>query len=594
MIQSVARFFNKWLYNIKLRDKILFTYLVLIIFPLGIYQFAASDKISTIIINQMKYSAEQGFDQTFSYLSYRIQRIAKTTDILVANPTVIEVMKPHNTDDINRQLEDYAQLKKLLQSMQDSLDISKMILYVPESFIFANELENFLPLGLTVGSPCYDRLFKEQDSYAWCTPNTLEREPLPNNDFISVVRSILNPNDYRNPIGQLRVDVRKDVLQGILTKANVVKNSVSYLSGPDNEVIVSSGSIEFPLIDQMPERQIIPATQTKIQNNVYYLYSAVPSSQWSMVTAIPLDEVMKQSNQLRNQLLLLLIGIAVAAYIVAYVLAISVTRRITKLTTQIREVQSGDLLVLTPIQGKDEIGELIRTYNYMIKKITAMNEQQYQLGKDIKGAELKALQSQINPHFLYNTLDLINWMASRRMNEEIRNVVKTLARFYKVSLSRGQDIITIAEELKHVSFYVQIQNIRYDNKIAFVIDVADDIQAYAIPKITLQPIVENAIHHGILGRESREGTIAITADRTADGITIVVEDNGIGMNEDSLRKAISGIRGNPAEDNLSYGTKNVDMRIRHYFGDGYGLTLHSVLGAGTRVEIHIPATEEQQ
>lgn len=593
MIQPFIRFFGKWLYNIKLRHKIMITYLVLIIFPLGIYQIASSDKISNIIINQMKYSAEQGFVQTYSYLSYRIQRIAKTTDVLVANPTVIEVMKPQDTSDINKQLQDYTMLKKLLQSMQDRLDISKMILYVPESFIYANEMENFLPLDLTVGSPCYDRLFKEQDSYAWCSSNDLEKAPLPDNTYISVVRSILDPTDYRIPVGQLRVDVQRDVLKEILTKANVVKNSVTYLSGPDDEVIVSSGPVDFPLVDHSPESQLNEITQTKIQNNIYYLFSPVPSSEWSMVTAIPLDEVMKQSNQLRNQLLFLLIGIAVAAYIVAYVLAVSITQRITKLTAQIRGVQRGDLLVLTPIQGKDEIGELIRTYNYMLKKITAMNEQQYQLGKDIKGAELKALQSQINPHFLYNTLDLINWMSSKQMNDEIQNVVKTLARFYKVSLSRGRDIVTIEEELKHVSFYVQIQNIRYDNKITFILDVPEDIQSYTIPKITLQPIVENAIHHGVLGRENREGIITISANQTVDGIRIIVEDNGIGMNEESLKRAIAGLQGKTTGDNTSYGTKNVDMRIRHYFGDVYGLTFYSIYGEGTRVEIHIPATEDQ-
>jgi two-component system sensor histidine kinase YesM len=170
-----------------------------------------------------------------------------------------------------------------------------------------------------------------------------------------------------------------------------------------------------------------------------------------------------------------LIVVAVIAYGVAYILAVSVTRRTSYLTSRLRDIHSGNLIALAQSQGKDEIGELIRTYNYMIEKITSMNKEQYKLGQEVKSAELKALQSQINPHFLYNTLDLINWMADSGMNYEIKHVVKALSRFYKLSLSNGKDIITLRDELRHVSFYVQIQNIRYENKIVFQIHVDEDI-----------------------------------------------------------------------------------------------------------------------
>ena len=147
----------------------------------------------------------------------------------------------------------------------------------------------------------------------------------------------------------------------------------------------------------------------------------------------------------------------------------------------------------------------------------------------MKNAELKALQSQINPHFLYNTLDLINWMADSGLNTDIKKVVKALARFYKVSLSSGKDIISLREELKHVSFYVQIQNIRFENKIDFQIHVPGELLDNAIPKITLQPIVENAILHGILGRTGREGTITIQGKFVNDNIHLIIRDDGVGM-----------------------------------------------------------------
>lgn len=592
MMIAISKIYDKWLYSTKLRHKIMVTYLVLIIFPLGIFQFAASDKISQMIINQVTYSAEQGFDQTYSYLSYRVQRIAKTTDVLVANPTVYNViLNPQNNDDINKQMKDYAELKQLMISVRDTLDIYRVVLYVPESFFFARESESFLPIGLTKKNPCFDRLIEEKTKYMWCTPDKLLMEEQTKGvSFISVVRNILDPNDYLKPISQLRVDVETGKLIQILQKANVVKNSVSFLYDNENGVILSSDQTDDSLIEPLSDLQQRDETISFTRNELYYLVHPVPFSQWSMVTVIPLNEVVKQSDLLRNQLYLLLIAIAVAAYFIAYLLAISVTRRISRLTARIRTVESGQMPVISPIQGNDEIGELIRTYNYMIKKISAMNELQYQLGQERKGAELKALQSQINPHFLYNTLDLINWMAKRGMNDEIQNVVKTLARFYKVSLSSGRDIITIGEELDHVSFYVQIQNIRYDHKIVLRLEVPDDILHFTIPKITLQPIVENAILHGILGRENREGTIVVTAVKTGNDIRITVKDDGVGMNEAKLAEIVLGISGQ-RDGSSSYGCKNVALRIRHYFGDDYGLSFSSREGEGTEVEIMIPASQ---
>ena len=228
-----------------------------------------------------------------------------------------------------------------------------------------------------------------------------------------------------------------------------------------------------------------------------------------MVTVIPLDEVVQQSHQLRNDLLVILLIVTVIAYLLAYFFSFSVTRRITQLTSRLRDVQKGNLIALAQTQGRDEIGELIQTYNYMIEQISSMNKEHYRLGQEVKNAELKALQSQINPHFLYNTLDLINWMADSGLNTDIKKVVKALARFYKVSLSSGKDIISLREELQHVSFYVQIQNIRFENKIDFQIDVPEELLGHRDSKITLQPLVENAILHGILGRTQREGTITI-------------------------------------------------------------------------------------
>ncbi|NOU68611.1 HAMP domain-containing protein [Paenibacillus sp. LMG 31461] len=592
MIFSFIQMLRKWLYNTKLRHKIMYTYLLLIMLPLGFYQFIASEKMSDIIINHVTYSAKQGFDQTYSFLNYRVQRIAETTNILVSNSAISDILMDNNvTSDINRELQEYANLKKLLRSMQDSLDISRVILYVPSAFIFANESENFLSLNETKDSPCFDRLNDLHAKYLWCSAPELGGKATRDNSSLYVVRSILDPNNYAIPIGQLRVDVQAETIRSMLSKANVVRNSTTFLVDQNQQIILSSDPSVTTLVN-LPDTWDDAVSTTWQTNNNYYLFRQLPSN-WGMVTVIPLHEVVQQSHQLRNDLLVILLIVTVIAYLLAYLFSFSVTRRVTQLTSRLRDVQNGNLIALAQTQGRDEIGELIQTYNYMIEQISSMNKEHYRLGQEVKNAELKALQSQINPHFLYNTLDLINWMADSGLNTDIKKVVKALARFYKVSLSSGKDIITLREELQHVSFYVQIQNIRFENKIDFQIDVPEELLNHPIPKITLQPLVENAILHGILGRTQREGSISIRAYLEDHTMHLLIKDDGVGMNPNLIEDMMAGISRSRIGGS-SFGVKNVGERIRHYFGDPAKLIYRSVPGVGTEVEITFPFTDEEE
>lgn len=590
MIFSFIQLLRKWLYNTKLRHKIMYTYLLLIMLPLGFYQFIASEKMSDIIINHVTYSAKQGFDQTYSFLNYRVQRIAETTNILVSNNTISDLLMDKNvTSDINRELQEYANLKKLLRSMQDSLDISRVILYVPSAFIFANETENFLPLSETKDSSCFNRLNESHAKYLWCSASELGKNTTHDNTSLYVVRSILDPNNYANPIGQLRVDVQAETIRTMLRKANVVRNSTTYLVDQNHEIVLASDPVALNTVD-LPETTDDAVSTTWQTKNNYYLFQQLPSN-WGMVTVIPLHEVVEQSHQLRNDLLFILLIVTIIAYLLAYLFSFSVTRRITQLTSRLRDVQNGNLIALAQTQGRDEIGELIQTYNYMIGQISSMNKEHYRLGQEVKNAELKALQSQINPHFLYNTLDLINWMADSGLNTDIKKVVKALARFYKVSLSSGKDVISLREELQHVSFYVQIQNIRFENKIDFQIDVPEELLAHPIPKITLQPLVENAILHGILGRTQREGSIHIHAYLEEDTVHLIIKDDGVGMSQSLIEDMMAGISRSRLGGS-SFGVKNVGERIRHYFGEPAKLVYRSVVGVGTEVEITFALTED--
>lgn len=203
-----------------------------------------------------------------------------------------------------------------------------------------------------------------------------------------------------------------------------------------------------------------------------------------------------------------------------------------------------------------------------------------------------SLQAQINPHFLYNTMDMINWMALQGRTDEISHAVQSLSRFYKLTLSRKKGISTIARELEHVAIYVQLQNMRYHDSIELITDIPDELSEYQIPKLTLQPVVENSILHGILEKESKSGTIVITGWMENEDVVLLISDDGVGISPEILSTILSG-KGKSQSGGTNIAIYNTHRRLQILYGNDYGLTYSSNPGEGTEVEIRFPAHREK-
>lgn len=220
---------------------------------------------------------------------------------------------------------------------------------------------------------------------------------------------------------------------------------------------------------------------------------------------------------------------------------------------------------------------------YFNRLLRQVQQEQIQLRK----AELMVLQSQINPHFLYNTLDAITWLAESGDQETVVNMVGSLSGFFRTSLNQGKDIVTLAEEAQHIRSYLEIQKIRYQDILDYRIDIPDEFGDVKIPKITIQPLVENALYHGIKNKRGG-GHILVTAQRDEEDLRISVRDDGVGMDKERLRQVREGIfEKEPGERDI-YGLFNVNERIRLYFGDDYGITVTSVKGEGTESVVRLP------
>ena len=333
--------------------------------------------------------------------------------------------------------------------------------------------------------------------------------------------------------------------------------------------------------------------QDILGKTVYVGFYRIKQPGWFMVTVLPSQPLINQSNILVLQFLSIYIAVLALAFLLASTLSKSITGRISSVISQMRTVRHGPPVPMDSPSAHDEIGDLIDTYNYMTRKMNQLMEKQAQAAEDLRIAEFNSLQAQINPHFLYNTMDMINWMAQQGRTSEVCNAVQSLSRFYKLTLSRKKGISTIAKEEEHVSIYVHLQNMRYHDSISFISDIPDELMEYQIPKLTLQPVIENSILHGILEKPSKSGTIVLTGWMEDGDIVLLISDDGVGIAPDKLPMILSG-EGTSISGGTNIAIYNTHRRLQVLYGADYGLTYSSDVGKGTEVQIRIPAKKDAE
>lgn len=273
--------------------------------------------------------------------------------------------------------------------------------------------------------------------------------------------------------------------------------------------------------------------------------------------------------------------------ILSYYIPRSITMPITRISRVTNQVAKGNLSVRAAAESGAEARMLSDSLNAMIDKINELLDQVTTEQIRLRKAEFELLQAQINPHFLYNTLDTIVWLAEAGDQKRVVSMVGNLSDFFRTSLNQGKDIISIREELAHVRSYLEIQQVRYQDILRYEITVPEDLYEYKIPKITIQPLVENALYHGIKNKRG-QGTITITGERSENGFVLYVRDNGIGMTQERLKEVRAGIQKLSYTGKEIYGLYNVNERIRLNFGETYGISIESTYGEGTCVSISLP------
>ncbi len=584
-------------YGIKLKNKLLISYMLLIIVPFGIFAVISNYTVSQAIETLVSYSAKHSFEQSGLFVSYKINKIINNIDVLVLDKKINSTIdKNPETLDIPTQILDMQDLSRYLRSFQNRDEVFNVKLYVKDDFMYSSEKVNFMSFQDAKNAGWYDEFSHDHKKVIWVktTETDYTTRLSPDEDRrVSAISAILDKSNYLNFLGFVRIDILEKNLNDILKKASSTKNSETYIINSQDEIISSSTS-------KINDNWLLKAAQLKAycRNGIYFniqdlggnrvllACQELSNSDWTLVSVTPFSEITAVGRGIQNQILIVFLIIGTVAYVLAYVISSSITRNISLLIKNMRLLKKGNFNIEITSKSTDEIGELVENFNSMSGRLKFLVDEQYRIGQEAKNAELLALQAQINPHFLYNTLDMINWTAINNNVPDIAETVQILSKFYKLSLSKGSNIIPIRNEIEHVKMYMEIQNRRFDNIFDFHVNIDEEVYQYTTLKIILQPIVENSVLHGILQKDERTGLILITGSVHDNIIVLKIQDNGVGIDPEKLKTLLTD---ESSSNKHGYGVRNINERIKLYYGEQYGLEYQSCPDRGTTVIIRISA-----
>lgn len=423
-------------------------------------------------------------------------------------------------------------------------------------------------------------------------------------EVVSAVRAILDP-DTQQVKGVVLIDLKLRVIAE--TAQDVRLGKTGYLTVLDQEGQPIYAPPE-PYTDSIPlERMNAEGSGTYSaragERDLQFIYRVSPFTGWTTVGVFTMKESAAEMREIRFYVVSFVFVVCLLGMTASFYLAHSISRPIAQLTSFMQKAQSGDLTIRHWSDRTDEIGHLGRKFNAMLQQIGRLLSLTELQERQKREAELRSLQAHIKPHFLYNTLDTIHWMARRKGADDIAEMTESLSKLFRIGLSKGNDIIPLSDELEHVRSYLQIQHVRYQNKLDYTLHIAPELQGVYVLKLMLQPIVENAIYHGIKERRG-PGHIVIEAVEHGGLLVVTIRDDGKGIPPDRLAQlqrqlqSAGAVTAEPprskpepppdSADGKGYGMLNVQARIALTFGAKYGIAIQSELGQGTVVTVTHP------
>lgn len=411
----------------------------------------------------------------------------------------------------------------------------------------------------------------------------------------TVVRKVIDKS--LKPIGMIAVDANISVIEDQMSELDKVTNGKSVIIDELGNVVYDSDKQRMAT-NIMSDPTVVQAKGTKGSFyferdgvNRLYIYTTSPNTKWKVMTSIPDSELTKDAVVIRNVTWIATIITIIVALFISVVFSFALTNPLRKMMRLMKNVQEGDFNVQFQVKYRDEVGQLGNQFNRMIVRIDHLIQDIYLMETKKKEAELHALQSQINPHFMYNTLESIRMAAELNDDQIAADMIAILGKLLRYSISDLHEEVTLENEVLHMRNYVEMLNYRYPNRFHLETHITDDMLKYPMIKFVLQPIVENAIYHGMDDNKASM-RIVMSSERTPHGVLLRIKDDGLGMDEDTLDRLNRSLTGSEEavvkRKSGGIGLKNVNERIKLHYGNAYGLKVTSERGKGTEVILQFP------
>lgn len=547
------------------------------------------------------YSMEQSVSQAISFTESYLRNMTYLANMVEDNGVIQNTLSADGFGEERPYMEqwlEYYELNKEFNSYEISNSVYRFCLYVPDEVMYAGNQYYFDGVSRLKERSDYVDLRYALNRGEDYVAISRERDGVDQQDtsqMVTLYHRIASKKEKEEELGICSISVSAKYFQDIMKNANITSEGLVYLMSENGRMITSSNS---SILQKMQKKGILLNYGAELfmekrkegQKEYYITRQNVDGASWQMILIIPENEYEDQYRFLWLSAALMLGSMIAVIVLMSYLLSGYYVGRLKKLNVEMTGLESGNLNANLPITTEeDEIEEIYHNFNGMVQEVQRLMQEHYQLGKEVKMAEVRALQAQINPHFLYNTLDLINWISMDYGAEEIGTLTWNLARFYRLSLNHGKSLISIGEEVEHVEVYVNIENYHFDNAISLEVDVPEELKSYACLNIILQPFVENAIVHGIAEKPDIESCeIRICARREEQDIVFSVQDDGPGVDVKEMQKEMQKeTQQDIRTAQHGYGVRNINFRLKLCFGEKYGVT-YLESEKGTHVEIKIP------
>lgn len=575
--------------NMKIREKLVYSHIFIALIPFLL--------IGMLGIRLSVQEAEKNVDQRTSQL---ITQVGQTLDIYInsieksANMMIQGIQSTGITEESDEEAwqESSERINEMMKILADTHEEIAGIL-------FASECDRYVSVGMSRVSRdsfqeevWYQKACENPDEahiISSVTGRNIETDDVYSTDEVfSVVKAVKNPETDAVE-GVLLFDVSHAMIQTAVKDAIIgTEGFVFVLDREDRMVYTPLNKVVYRIKPEwlVDENRAVVA---KILKNSYHIrYKTSKYTGWKIVSVASYQEVMRDVRQMIGMYMVILVLVLALVLITVILISDMITKPIIKLRNLMKKTEGGDLTVRFQGNYEDEVNQLGRKFNHMLERMQELLDRVYEEEESKRQAQLKIVQEQFKPHFLYNTLDTINWMARDHGAMDVVQLVEALTNVFRISLSKGKDYITLEEEIKYISNYLYIQKIRYGEKATYEIQAEESCMEVEVPKLILQPLVENAIYHGVKLKRGK-GHLKVWVRREGDVVAMSVCDDGRGMNEAAVEKIRGILDGSmKAEENGSFGLYYVRERLRIKYQDRYTIQVESEENVGTEITLRIP------